>query len=145
MRHRDTFALKISVGCRCACPSRGTVVNNSTQAESRIDTKTTNTGCATEFTRLTEATVLHNLCRDHHEITVILHYIFIWLSKIDWFGVKVQFLAKTQGRTSNIGHVSWFTCETNQRCSRRSKGLTWEGARMRRWGVLVLKWRSRGV
>ena len=43
--------------------------NNNTQAESMIDTKTTDTICAAEFTRLSQATVFHNLCRDHHEIT----------------------------------------------------------------------------
>ena len=43
--------------------------NNNTQAESKIDAKTTDTGCATEFTRPTQATVIHNLCRDHHEVT----------------------------------------------------------------------------
>ena len=69
MRHRNTFALKITVGRRCACLSRQTVASNNTQANSRIDTKTTNIGCASEFTRLTRATVFHNLCRDHHEIT----------------------------------------------------------------------------
>ena len=43
--------------------------NNNTQAESRIDTKITDSKCATEFTRLVQATVFHILCRDHHEIT----------------------------------------------------------------------------
>ena len=43
--------------------------NNNTPAENRKDTKTTDTRCATESMRLTQATVFHNLCRDHHEIT----------------------------------------------------------------------------
>ena len=42
---------------------------NNTQAEGRIDTKTADTGWATEFTRLSQAFVFHYLCRDHHEIT----------------------------------------------------------------------------
>ena len=46
MRLRNTFALKITVGCKCACLS----ANNNTQAENKVDTKTTNIGCATEFT-----------------------------------------------------------------------------------------------
>ena len=40
-----------------------------TQAENKIDMKTTETDCTHEFTRLTVLTVFHNLCRDYHEIT----------------------------------------------------------------------------
>ena len=62
----------MTVGRKCTCPSSSNgCENNNTQAESRVDTKTTGTGCATEFTRLTQTTVFHNLCRDHHEITAI--------------------------------------------------------------------------
>ena len=40
--------------------------NNNTQAESRVDTKTTDTGCATEFTRLTQPQLLSS----EHELAV---------------------------------------------------------------------------
>ena len=37
--------------------------------KNKMDMKTTETDCTYEFTRLTQMTVFHNLCRDYHEIT----------------------------------------------------------------------------
>ena len=67
----SSHSLKITVGSRVHMSKQSNVCQeNNTQAESRIDTK----DCWTQdvqlnSTRLTQATVFHNLCREQHEIS----------------------------------------------------------------------------
>ena len=62
--------LKNTVRRKCTCQNRrlNSCQKDSTQAENKIDMKTSETDCTHEFTRLTQW-LLHNLFCDHFEIT----------------------------------------------------------------------------